>query len=420
MVRVFEIPVEAGMKIVHIPEIRSARLVQDGISVPKFLKASVSPALPERVADGTFRRCDLIVNNFCNLRCVYCHANSGEQPRRQMSFSVASQAINRVIEDVLLAKLPRFDVTLTGGGEPLLSLNLVRRIVEFCDLRAAQSGLQRKLAIVSNGCFPNRLRTFLATNFDNVSISIDGPPEIQNKQRPFANGKPSFGIVAENIDALRALGKIGIGFRMTVSAESVLRLEESVLFLHDRWPGIIIGIEPLEFTGRCLATNAQPPDLKVFAQHYVQILARAKKNGMQIRSSLATFKARTTRLSFCGVNGRIFGVDPDGDVTACTRVCSKQDPLAKEFHFGHITQNGSKPLISKSAYERLAHYIPDSVPQCCECYALSNCKGDCCHVRATVHGPHFVGVASHRCEGIRYLTRAILRMELGLPPEQEA
>ncbi|MFA5107196.1 MAG: radical SAM protein [Patescibacteria group bacterium] len=416
-VRAFQIPVESGNKIVYIPQLRTVRLVPQSIQVPDLFDATVETHSTERAPDGRFPRCDLVLNNFCNLRCIYCHANSGTQQRREMPFPIACQAIDQVAKDAKELGLSHFDVTLTGGGEPLLSLRLVRKIVAYCRQKESETGLRCKLAIVSNGCFSSKLRRFIVDNFTNISISIDGPPMIQNKQRPLADGRPSFNIVAANIDALSGVGTIGIGFRMTVSAESVNDLEDNVLFLHRRWPNVVIGIEPLEYTGRCIDTNAQPPDLRVFAQQYVGLLAIAKANNLQLRSSLATFKSHVCRLSFCGVNGRIFGIDPEGNVTACTRVSDSRDPLAACFHYGKITPHGTGPEISGKSYQQLAGYTADSVPQCHDCYAMSNCKGDCCHVRASAYGAGFARRVSHRCEGIRFFTRAILRMELGLPPE---
>lgn len=415
-VRVFEIPVENGNKIVYIPVLRTVRLVSAEVSTPSYLEVEVRSPSCSRFPIGRFLRSDLILNNICNLRCVYCYANSGTQPKREMQFEVARQAIERVITDCLAVNAPRFDVTLTGGGEPLLSFSLVQRIVEYCRSREKKVAIPCKLAIVSNGCFNPLAQRFVIENFSNISISIDGLPWIQNLQRPTRKSTPTFRVVARNIDALLASGKIGVGFRMTVTSRGVDHLLESVLYLHQRWPGILIGIEPLERTGRCLETGIAAPDMYKFIRNYIEVLRQARERGIQVRSSLATFKALDCGLSFCGVNGRIFGVDPEGNVTACTRVNSEEDALARHFYFGKITPDGTEPQIDVSRYQCLTSYVADEIPACSDCYARSNCKGDCCHYRATAVGSNFKTETSSRCEAIRLLTRSILRMELGLPP----
>ncbi len=422
LVRVFQIPVEGGQKIVYIPELLKIYLVSRETEIPDQLEVPAHAAPVFRKPEQRFRRCDLILNNFCNLRCVYCYSEAGTCTRREMQPEVARRAVDQVAAVCQELGETRFSVTLTGGGEPLLSLRLVRHIVEYCKKKSVEIGLSCKLAIVSNGTFSPRVCDYVIENFSNISISIDGQAEIHDRQRPTSNGKGSFQRLEKNIDRLLASGKIGVGFRMTVTALSVETMQEQVLFLHHRWPGVLIGIEPVERTGRCATSDAIAPDPMKFATHFVRTMRVAKENGIQVRHSAATIKALPCSISFCGINGRIFGVDPEGNVTGCTRVNSREDPLSSQFHYGSFDPESNSFVIDEPAYRRLEKLVVDSVPECTDCFARNSCKGDCCHLKAGVDGENFAHRRSPRCHANRAMTLGLFRLQLGLPevPAQDA
>ena len=50
----------------------------------------------------------------------------------------------------------------------------------------------------TNGTFSQSTRDWIAENVDVIWVSCDGEPYIQDKQRPFVNGKPTSSIVEEN------------------------------------------------------------------------------------------------------------------------------------------------------------------------------------------------------------------------------
>jgi len=414
-VRVFQIPIEDGKKIVYIPELLKLFIVPKTVEVGNYIEAPDHSPAVFKPPKQQFRRCDLILNNFCNLRCIYCYSNAGVPLKKEMSFVVAQKAIDRVVAVCLGSGESKFGITLTGGGEPLLSLKLVQQIVRYCRTRSKETGLICKLAVVSNGNFSEKICGYLIENFDNISISIDGTPKVHNQHRPTATGKGSFTLLERNVDRLLASGKIGVGFRMTISSYNVEQLDKHVLFLHHRWPGVLIGMEPLENTGRCASIGTIAPDPIKFAKHFVHAMRISKEHGIQIRYSIATFKAVPNTISFCGINGRIFGVDPEGNITACTRVNTKSDPLAPLFQYGSFDTKLGDFVIYDDVYARLGALVVDSIPGCNDCFARYNCKGDCCHLRANKYGTDFVIRKSPKCYANRLLTLGLLCLALGLP-----
>ncbi len=414
-VRIFQIPIEDAKKIVYIPELLKLYIVPMSTKIPLTLNIPAHIPKTPISANQNFHRADLILNNFCNLRCIYCYSDAGTPPRAEMSPIVAKKAIDKVIEACLQDGESKFGITLTGGGEPLLSFKLVEQIVNYCRKRSSQTNLQCKLAIVSNGNFSKRTARYLSKNFTNISISVDGMPDIHNQHRPTIGGKESFDLLARNVDYLIAQGKIGIGFRMTISSLNVETLPEQILYLHGRWPNILISIEPLEQTGRCGSTQIIAPDPMKFAKYLIRAIKVAKENGIHLRHTLATFKAIPNNISFCGINGRIFGVDPEGNITACTRINTKSDRLAPLFHFGTYDGESNNFQFDDQAWKRIKHLIVDTISDCLDCFARHNCKGDCCHTRASAYGESFAIRKSPKCYANQLLTLGLFRLELDLP-----
>lgn len=419
-VRIFQIPIEDGNKIVYVPELLKLYLVPQAVEVASYAEVSGYTPVSFNPPRQQFRRCALILNNFCNLRCIYCYSNAGVPKHQEMRLEVAQRAIDRVVQACVYAGDETFGVALTGGGEPLQSLALVKQIVEYCRHRSAATGLISKVAVVSNANFSTKVCDYVIENFHNISISVDGRPDVHDRHRPTVGGKGSFALLEQNVDRLLASKRIGVGFRMTISDYNVEELPEHILFLHKRWPGILIGLEPLETTGRCSSTSTIAPDPMKFAKYFVRAMSVAKEHGIQITHSIATFKAIPDTISFCGVNGRIFGVDPEGNLTSCTRINSKSDPLAAHFHYGVFDSERGAFAIDDTAYNDLAKLVVDSIPGCRDCFARHNCKGDCCHLRANAYGTDFATRKSPKCYANRALTLGLLRLELGLPEMEDA
>ena len=88
------------------------------------------------------------------------------------------------------------------GGEPLLAYN---RIVETCEYtKSHYTGKNNfRFHIVTNATLLNKERIdFFAQNNFGVAVSIDGGPEVQNKQRPLINHKDSYIEVVKHLDYL--------------------------------------------------------------------------------------------------------------------------------------------------------------------------------------------------------------------------
>lgn len=151
----------------------------------------------------------LQVTQRCNLRCEYCiyseHKNLSTRchSNKEMSFEIAKRAIEFYGEHSLDT-----DEKVIGfyGGEPLLNFELIKKIIEYSNKYFKGNEIQ--YTITTNATLLNDdIITFFADNNVTMTISLDGPKAIQDKNRKFPNGEGTYDIVIEKIKRIREKNK---------------------------------------------------------------------------------------------------------------------------------------------------------------------------------------------------------------------
>lgn len=142
----------------------------------------------------------LQVTQNCNLRCEYCvysdkyvnrsHSNA------QMSFEVAKRAIDFLIErsiDVETVNISFY------GGEPILEFELIKKCIDYAISEA--EGKLVTFSLTTNGTlFTKEIIEFFQQHDVQITISLDGPKAIHDKNRKFAgSGCGTFDKVSENL-----------------------------------------------------------------------------------------------------------------------------------------------------------------------------------------------------------------------------
>lgn len=160
------------------------------------------PALPmvEKYMEGNLKQLILQVTQNCNLRCKYC-VYSGSYINRthtnkRMSFEVAKKAV-----DFYFLHNFNKDSALISfyGGEPLLEIDLIRKIVDYCEKLFAGKDLRFNMTTNAT-LFNDEIADFLYDHKFNLTISLDGPEEVQNNSRVFAsNNQGTFECIMKNL-----------------------------------------------------------------------------------------------------------------------------------------------------------------------------------------------------------------------------
>jgi uncharacterized protein len=152
----------------------------------------------------------VVMNLDCNFACKYCF-EGGLKGNLYMSQETADRLIDFIKErftDNKKTLLVDF-----YGGEPLLSIDLIKHISRELKAFTEERGVSYKFTLVTNGALLKR-KTALELaklGLKGVKITIDGPADRHNKNRPFKSGAPSFDILINNIKETWDIIKISLG-----------------------------------------------------------------------------------------------------------------------------------------------------------------------------------------------------------------
>jgi uncharacterized protein len=165
----------------------------------------------------------------CTLRCSYCYG--GEKRGRGMTVETADAAVEFALREARRREARHLEVILFGG-EPLLRLDLVRRIVHAA--RQGAEGMRTSFKLSTNGTLLDEATMAELSRLEvYVSISVDGEPPVQDEQRPDAAGKGSSTRVARAIDVLLRFNPCA-NATCVITPRSAGRADRSVRWLFDR------------------------------------------------------------------------------------------------------------------------------------------------------------------------------------------
>jgi uncharacterized protein len=348
-----------------IDHLRSAGLFADPIPKP--------PVTP---TNYLFRPHEVTIfpTTRCNLRCIYCYANAGIR-QVDMPWEIAQAAIDLIIENARAVGRDDFILGFHGGGEPTVNWDLIRQATLYARQRAKDTGLDVKIHCATNGVLSPSQCEFVVNNFTGMNISLDGPADIQDRQRPLANGKGSFTYVMQTLDYFSEK-KFPFGIRVTLTANEGHRLNDIVRFIHQKCPQLDqVHVEPVWQCGRCQTTGERPPSEEQFIKCFAEAYDLAHDLGFSLFYSGARLDVLTDK--FCAAPGDGFSVTPEGIVSSCYEVTDPADPRAELFHYGYYDKTRKQFSIDLQRVARLRKLRVENIPHCQDCFCKWHCAGDC-------------------------------------------
>ena len=138
----------------------------------------------------------------CNLACRYCFAEEGEYHGRRalMSYEVGKKALDFLIANS--GKRRNLEVDFFGG-EPLMNWQVVKDLVAYGREQEKIHDKHFRFTVTTNGVLLNdEIQEFVNKEMDNVVLSLDGRKEVNDKMRPFRNGKGSYDLIVPKFQKL--------------------------------------------------------------------------------------------------------------------------------------------------------------------------------------------------------------------------
>ncbi len=200
-----------GLQADDVPDCERETLVRLGVLVAsRDAERAEMRSIFERLNARSRRFTALVTLTLeCNLACPYCY----EEPFRgnvAMSESTADLLIQKTIERMDAGMDVVFDFY---GGEALLALPILRRIAGQLSHAASQRGRIFEFNLVTNGTLLNRqtVQDLVDLGLKGAKLTLDGPKDIHDRQRPFISGSGSFDAILANIKATWDLVRIQLG-----------------------------------------------------------------------------------------------------------------------------------------------------------------------------------------------------------------
>ncbi|MFQ5611371.1 MAG: radical SAM protein [Anaerolineae bacterium] len=340
----------------------------------------------------------LLLTNQCHLRCIYCYANAGVGPVQELSFALARAAIDRVCHNALELDRPQFELTFHGGGEPVRAWKVLAEAVAY----ARSKPLPCQVSMTSSGVWSQHQLHWIIDNLDGLTISIDGGPETQNRQRPFVSGQGSFATVMRTIAALDERN-FPYGIRMTALPPWSERLPTDVRFLCQKTNCQHFQVEPAFNTVRGQHQWPSAAESEAFAAAFIEAFDIAG----QANRTLAYTGARPWLLthSFCTAPYNALIVNPAGRLVACYEVTDQNHPLIDISTFGEIV--GDQVRVDEEARHALHTRLDERRQACRACFCYRHCAGDCyTRTFSPEVGSH--KVLGQRCRMNRSITAQLL------------
>lgn len=211
---------------------------------------AIAKAYPElfenrHVDTGKGNDGDVFVHNFtfqtteaCSLNCSYCY-QFNKSPMN-MKFETAKKFIDELLDDKY-GYINRFNspaiIIEFIGGEPLLQINLTRKIYEYFLDRCYELNhpwfTMHRLSICSNGLqyFDPNVQSFFKEYAHQISfnISIDGNKELHDACRIQPTGEGSYDVAMTALNHYNRVYSNERNSKMTLAPENISYLFDSVV-----------------------------------------------------------------------------------------------------------------------------------------------------------------------------------------------
>ncbi len=319
----------------------------------------------------------------CNLACKYCFAEEGEYHGRRalMSYEVGRKALDFLIANS--GNRHNLEVDFFGG-EPLMNWQVVKDLVAYGRAQEKLYNKRFRFTVTTNGVLLNdEIQEFINQEMDNVVLSLDGRKEINDRMRPFRNGKGSYDLIVPKFQKLaESRNQQKYYIRGTFTREN-LDFAEDILHFAD------LGFQQMSMEP-VVGDESDPyairrEDLPAIMKEYdrlAKIMVEREKSGkgfqfFHFMIDLDGGPCVVKRLSGCGSGTEYLAVTPWGDLYPCHQFVGQE-----EFLMGNVDDGIVKPEIADE-FRSLSVYSKES---CKNCFAKFYCSGGCMANSYHFHG----------------------------------
>jgi uncharacterized protein len=353
------------------------------------------------------------VTDMCNLKCEYCgyghfYDNYDNRAGRELDIDAAKRLLNYMLglwNSPLNMSHGKSIFISYYGGEPLLNIKFIKKIVRFLEQRGSPRN-RFVFTMTTNALLLEKHMDYLVQKQFRLLISLDGD-EKSNGYRVLKNGKPGYPLIIKNINALKE--KYPDYFEKYVNFNAVLHNLNTVSSIHqfvkknfNRVPRVgelkDIGVKNSKqkdfwkmytslkesfYDGLKDSMDIKKemfinlPDVKQTSLFLLKYSGFVYENYRHLLSPGAFKKKFPTGTCF-PFSKKIF-VTAGGKILPC-------ETIGHEFYLGTVTRNELKLDLSRIA-EKYNAYFEKIAGQCQRCYNKDACSTCIFNLEFVTHQP---------------------------------
>ena len=335
-----------------------------------------------RVQGGAFQII-LTTSYKCNLNCSYCYQDAAGMSRSShiMTPEMFEKA-DEFMSKLLKQRHEQYCYYLLYGGEPLLPgakyRAVIERIAEECRM------FDIPLAAVTNGvCLSEYCDLFKDLTIGEFQITVDGPPEVNDRRKKALDGKGSFERIMQGIE--KAVDyEFPIYFKIVIDRENIDHVPELAEIVDGKgWldlPEDKFKIQLAENAALCSTSKASERENYMRPIEILRCLSKeAQRNSsmdklfnpfcMGIRVLYTAGMPPHPRFGACSAGSLQLTFGPDGYVYPCMVHLGFPDSSIGTYY--------PEIEINEEELEKYQDVPTQSIAECAECDLKYACGGKC-------------------------------------------
>lgn len=328
------------------------------------------------LTDPPLHALSLAIAQKCNLGCAYCYAQQGEfgGAAKNMTEARANQAVDLLLDGA--SPGGRLNLAFLGG-EPLVNRSVLQSVTRRAAERAARRGVTLSFSITTNGTLLTEGDADFFEEFGfAVTVSLDGPREVHDGQRPFKSGKGSFDRIMENLAPLLSRQRrMQVSARVTVTPANLTLRRTLDQFVEAGFHSV--GFSPM-LSAPGGAGEMRAEDLEVMLAEMIdcgreferRALAGERYPFANMLNAIREIQRGTHRPYPCGAGAGYLGVSADGDLAACHRFVGDAEGAMGSLDTGIDARKRTIWLAERHVHTQ---------EPCRDCWARYLCGGGCHH-----------------------------------------
>ena len=307
----------------------------------------------------------LNVTNQCNLSCTYCYEYGEDkivdtENGKKSKFMSTTTAFESV--DFMLSRQAPTGWCISRflAARPCSIFRCSRRPSAMHGRRPRNSGKQVDFSLTTNATLLRpEIIEWLVDERVGVTVSIDGPKEMQDQFRVFKNGTGSYDIVAPKIkELLKQHRSRPIGARVTLTSQT-LDLKKIFRHLTEEIGFWEVGFAPVttssnrEYAISDAGFDHMLDQFKALAKEFLECALENRHHGFSnVKDTLEEIHKGVSKAYPCGAGLGLMGVATDGDVALCHRFAGSEEHKLGTVRDGHRSIGADRFLKKHQSTKR--------------------------------------------------------------------